>query len=97
MNSDEVYSKTREYSDVLSTTQQSLICDWAIANNLEDIDVKLKGNYLTVEGTSTFCEVKFKRISMTVLCLQKLKDDYETKFQDGFVGFLKEEAENERI
>lgn len=90
----ELYKKTAEAKGLISQGQCTALEQWAINNEIQDLEITKKGNILIAKGVGHSDGVPFGVVGASFIMKDKLKSQYETEVDRGFKKFLEERANN---
>lgn len=90
----ELYKKTAEAKGLISPEQCGALEQWAVNNEIHDLEISTKGNILIAKGVGYVDGVPFGVVGASFIMKDKLKKEYKTEVDRGFKKFLEEKAQN---
>lgn len=89
-----LYKKTAEAKGLISSEQCGALEQWAVNNEIYDLEITKKGNILIAKGVGHVDGVPFGVVGASFIMKDKLKSQYKTEVDRGFKKFLEEKANN---
>lgn len=89
----ELYKQTAKAKGLISNEQCGVLEQWAINNEVNELDISTDGNILVAKGVGHIDGIPFGVVGVSFVMEDKLKRQYKTEVERGYRKFLEEKAE----
>ena len=90
----ELYKQTAKAKGLISDDQCGVLEQWAINNEINELDINTDGNILVAKGVGHIDGIPFGVVGVSFVMEKKLKNQYKIEVDRGYKKFLEEKSHN---